>query len=61
MNKKLGLGIAAAAITSGLVYLFKKKNGTKMTSTPESAKRRHRRDVLQNQATTKSPLQAGEF
>jgi len=46
MNKKLGLGIAAAAITSGLVYLYKRSNGRKTTHTPSVARTRHRTDVF---------------
>lgn len=46
MNKKLGLGVAAAAITTGLVYLYKHSNRKKTPKSPESAGNRHLTEVF---------------
>jgi hypothetical protein len=55
MNKKLGIGIAAAVIATGLVYLYRRR-GSKSPENTEPARTRHRTDVFAKAKTVQSPV-----
>jgi hypothetical protein len=55
MNKKLGIGIAAAVIAAGLVYLYRRRARTEQESI-EPARTRHRTDVFAKAKAAQSPV-----
>jgi hypothetical protein len=55
MNKKLGIGIAAAVIAAGLVYLYRRRGKTENVN-PEPARKRHRVDVFSKAKSVQSPV-----
>ena len=61
MNKNLGIGIAAAVIAAGLVYLYKRRSSNRTEAPVEPARSRHRTDVFakakaaQSAATSETP------
>ena len=57
MKKNVAIGIAAAAITGAMAYLYKRKQSRKEAPTPEVSRSRHRTDVFSKAKPQRNPIE----